>query len=337
MRALGLDYNTRQPAEFDIPEPQIVHPDDVLLQIQEVGVCATDRELAEFRFGRPPDGEHCLALGHEALARVVECGRGVRDLKSGDWVVPMIRRSCAPACIACGRGRRDLCVSGAYAERGINGAHGYFVPLAVDAAADLVKIPPDIVDIAVLVEPLSVVEKAFDRALAIHPLTPQSILIFGAGPVGLLAAFAAVARGLDCEIVSIEPEDSDRAAIARRAGARYSHRYPSNRADLVFEASGSPAAARTGLDWLNPLGVMVLIGASDFDIRFPGLRSVVNNLTMCGIVNAGPEHLQNAVHDLARFDRNAVSALLSRLPLCRWKDSLTTSNTRIKTVHTLLG
>lgn len=333
MRAYGLDYNARRPAEFDVAEPRLDNPGDALLRVHEVGVCATDRELLEFRFGQPPDGEHCLALGHEALAQVVECGSDAAGLKPGDWVVPMIRRSCAPACIACARGRRDLCMTGGYIERGINRAHGYFMPYTVDTAADLVAIPAHLVDVAILVEPLSVVEKAFDTALRVHPLEPGKILIFGAGPIGILAAFAAVVRGLECEVVSMEPEDGPRAALVRSAGARYSRGTPAERADLVFEASGSAAAARIGLDWLRPLGVQILIGAADFDIHFPGLRSVVDNLSICGVVNADRAHVEAAVADLDRFERKAIAPLVTRYRVEDWQSSLTKALPAIKAVH----
>ena len=94
MRALGLDFDARQPAEFDIAEPKPPRSGEVLLRIREVGVCATDRELSRFHFGEPPPGERRLVLGHEALGEVVETGARVAGLKKGDWVVPMLRRPC---------------------------------------------------------------------------------------------------------------------------------------------------------------------------------------------------------------------------------------------------
>lgn len=332
MRAFGLDFNARRPAEFALPEPRIVRTDDVLLRVHEVGVCATDRELAEFRFGAPPDGESFLALGHEALAQVLECGPAVATLKPGDWVSPIIRRSCTPACAACLARRRDLCLTDRYLERGIMRLHGYMVPFTVDPAAELTVVPPELVDIAVLLEPLSVVEKAFETALHLHRMEPRRLLIFGAGPVGLLAALAAQARGLECEVVSLEPEDHPKAETARRAGAQYSRSTPSSPADLVFEASGSPVAARMTLDWLKPLGVLILIGASDFDLRFPGLRAVVHNLTLGGIVNAGPVHFEAAVEDLSRFPRAVVERLIERTTASLWRESLGAGDQQAKRV-----
>ena len=126
MRAVTLDYQTRRLHQRDVPEPTITSPTQVLFRVLEAGVCGTDRELANFRFGAPPKGEQFLILGHEALGEVIATGGAVTTLKSGDLVVPTVRRACAPACASCGRNRRDLCVTGNYTERGILLAHGYF-------------------------------------------------------------------------------------------------------------------------------------------------------------------------------------------------------------------
>ena len=122
MRAVALDYETRSLNRLDLPEPEPPGPDEVLFRVLATGVCGTDRDLAEFRFGHPPPGERHLVLGHEALGQVVAAGSaGSAGLKPGDWVAPMVRRACAPACMSCARGRRDLCLTGGYTERGIIG------------------------------------------------------------------------------------------------------------------------------------------------------------------------------------------------------------------------
>jgi threonine dehydrogenase-like Zn-dependent dehydrogenase len=225
MRALVLDYAGRRLETREIPEPPPPGPGQALLRVAETGVCGTDRELASFRFGFPPAGEPYLVLGHEALAQVVETGGGVTSLKPGDWVVPMVRRACSPPCASCARGRRDLCVSGGYRERGIFGAHGYFAAFVVDDACDLVRVPAALVDFAVLLEPLSVAEKAAATALRLHAGEPRSALVFGAGAVGLLAALTLQLRGLEVSMYSLEPAGHPRAALASGAAAgRYRDR-----------------------------------------------------------------------------------------------------------------
>lgn len=322
MRAIGLDFEARRLSEFALPEPDVVGPGEVLLEVREVGLCGTDRELAEFHFGKPPDGERHLALGHEALAEVVAVGSGVR-LRKGALVSPLVRRPCPAQCLACAHDRRDLCLTGDYVERGITGLHGYLRKFAVDSESDLLEVPAELIDVAVLTEPLSVVEKAISTAERIHVLGPRSALIVGAGPVGLLGALASLARGWRTEVYSLEPPGHPNARLAALAGARYSNDKPRELADVVLECSGAEAGARLALDWLAPLGVAVLIGATDFDVRFPGLRAVMQNQTVTGVVNASPEHSAKAIRDLARFDQQVLRGMIERRPVSQWREALT--------------
>lgn len=335
MRAAGLDFPSRSLVEFDLPEPGPPGPGQLLLEVLEVGVCATDRELAQFHFGRPPQGESRLALGHEALARVAAAGPGVDGFSTGDLVVPMIREACAARCRGCAAGRTDLCESGDYRERGIVGLHGYLTSQAVDAAARLIPVPPSLAGAAVLVEPLSVVEKAMEAAWRSAAFPPRHALVIGAGPVGLLAVLALTARGVQVSCRSLEPAGHPRARLVRQAGALYEHSAdPIRPADLVFEASGSPAGSRQAFEALGPSGVLVLIGAADVDLRFPGLRTVVQNQTVVGVVNAGPAHFHAALADLARFHRAALDAMLERRSWDFWREAILTqgSSAAIKTV-----
>src|SRR6185436_15629163 len=114
MRAAVLDFGERKLGWRDIAPPEIRHSDEVLIGVEEVGVCGTDRELASFRFGFPPSGDSYLVLGHEALGRVIATGPEAQSLAAGDLVVPMIRRGCVPPCRSCARGRADLCVTENY-------------------------------------------------------------------------------------------------------------------------------------------------------------------------------------------------------------------------------
>lgn len=335
MRAVALDFEARTPVETELAEPARPAATEVLYRIRELGVCGTDRELARFRFGAPPAGETKLVLGHEALGEVVAVGAEVASVRPGDLVVPMIRRACSPACTSCASGRRDLCVTGRYIERGIMGLHGYFTSYAVDAADDLFVAPSALAGVAILAEPLSVVEKAIDSALRAHPAEPRTALVIGAGPIGLLAGLALQLRGFRVEILSTEAEDHPRARIARDAGLVYLRNSVPTAADIVIEAAGSAGAARAALEWLAPLGVAVLLGAGDFEAQMPGTRFIVENLTLLGAVNAGPQHFRAALEDLARIDRRALEALLHRRPAREWRESLAAASPEPKIVHCL--
>lgn len=329
MRAVGLDFEHHRLTETALPPPPAPGPGEVLLHVREVGICATDRELARFRFGAPPDGEAFLVLGHEALAQVEV---GDERWPKGAWVVPMIRRGCSPVCGHCARGRRDLCQTGQYLERGISRAHGYLMPYTLDLSEELLAVPESLVDVAALAEPFSVVEKAVETALRAHPMEPRTALVAGAGPVGLLTALLLQLRGLDVAVVSLEPDDHPRAELLRAAGIRYLGQRRPKPADLVFEAAGG---VRGPLEWVAPCGVLMLIGASEEPLPLPPLRMLVDNLTVAGTVNAGRMHFERGLEDLGRLPRRWLQAMIERRPLAAWPDSFGVASQAPKIVHRL--
>ena len=321
MRAVTLDFRERRLCQRDVPEPQITSPTQVLLRVLEAGVCGTDRELANFRFGSPPPREQYLILGHEPFAEVAAVGSSVTRLKAGDLVVPMVRRACAPACASCARSRRDICITGNYTERGILGAHGYFADFAVDEEADLIAIPGNLADVAVLLEPLSVVEKAVFTAHRHHEASPSTAIVLGAGAIGILAALVLTLRGLKVTLVSQEPSGGERGNLVRRAGIAYTNAF-AGKADVVIEATGSPAIALQAVQMLEPLGVLVVLGASVAEGRLSFLDMVLKNQVIVGSVNASPEAFARAVEDLGRIHAPALRSLIHRVPFGAFENSI---------------
>src|SRR5215469_4827150 len=224
MQALAVFPSKKRLNLLNIPEPQLNGPTKVLLKVHEVGLCGTDREISSFEYGSPPPGSDHLILGHESLAEVIEVGPGVRGFKPGDLVVPLVRRPCPhPECRACRAGRPDFCVTGDYTERGIKGADGFLTNYVVEDEAYLVKVPRALADVAVLVEPLTVVAKASDQVQAISnrlPFEPgpQRGLVLGAGPIGLLGAMLLVADNFETVVYSRDSEQSKQAELVRSLG-----------------------------------------------------------------------------------------------------------------------
>jgi threonine dehydrogenase-like Zn-dependent dehydrogenase len=333
MRALALDYDEHAVAEFDFPEPRLEQQDGVLFQVLEVGVCGTDRSLVNFDFGYPPAGEHRLILGHETLGRVLRSHSP--RFQPGDLVTPLIRRGCAGPCRFCGSGRRDLCETGAYTERGIMGAHGYFAELAVDHAEDLVPVPELLRWSAVLIEPLSVVEKAIRLALRAIEHEPRSAVVLGAGPIGYLSALALLSRGIAVVVSSLEPDCKP----LREAGAQYCRTRPQP-AEIVIEATGSGQAAFEAVRLLAPGGAAVILGAMNTSGEFPFHDLIVGNRKVIGSVNASAADFQAAVSDLARFPRAVTEGMVERLRRDEFRHSLTGAGPvprRPKLVHVLAG
>ena len=321
MRAVALDFEQRLLLEREIGAPAIARDDEVLFRVEQVGVCGTDRELALFHRGYPPDGESFLVLGHEAAGRVIEVGVAVTSLRPGDCVVPMIRRECSPPCPCCARRRSDLCVSGNYRERGIFGLHGYFCEMAVDSERDLVAVPERLAEFAVLAEPLSVVEKAIQTAMKFREEPPVTAGVLGAGPVGLLAAMALRARGIDVWLYSLEPENHPRARLLEQIGARYV-KLLDFQADIVVEATGAAQAAFAAIRCLTPLGVCALLGADSGEGHVSFRDLVVGNRIVFGSVNASPEAFALAIEDLGRIDRAMLRKLIERRPFSAFAESI---------------
>src|SRR5579872_2029330 len=166
-------------------------PGCALVEAVALGLCGTDRDIVAGDYGWAPAGEERLILGHESLGRVVEAPPG-SDLRPGDLVVGIVRRPDPVPCPACAVGEWDMCRNGRYTERGIKERHGYGAERWAIEPDFAVKVDPRLGLLGVLLEPTSVVAKAWDHILRIgrrtRAWTPGRVLVTGAGPVGLLAA-----------------------------------------------------------------------------------------------------------------------------------------------------
>ncbi|MGH9134566.1 MAG: alcohol dehydrogenase catalytic domain-containing protein, partial [Ilumatobacteraceae bacterium] len=134
---------------------------DVLVDGLAVGICGTDIEIAAGHFGTAPPGESRLVLGHESLGRVVSAPAD-GGVAAGDLVVGIVRRPDPVPCRSCAGGAWDMCLNGRYTERGIKELDGYGADQWRIEADFAVRVPPALGDAAVLLEPASVVAKAWD-------------------------------------------------------------------------------------------------------------------------------------------------------------------------------
>ncbi|MCP9493419.1 MAG: glucose 1-dehydrogenase [Pyrinomonadaceae bacterium MAG19_C2-C3] len=173
MKAVAVFPGKHVAEVIDYAEPRIEAAMQVKMKILEIGVCGTDREIAAFEYGTPPDGEDHLVIGHEALAEVTEVGAGVTRVKVGDLVVPMVRRPCPHAtCQACQAGRADFCYTDDFTERGIKQVHGFMTEYIMDDEQYLNVVPAHLRDVAVLTEPLTIAEKALAQIWEVQQRLP---------------------------------------------------------------------------------------------------------------------------------------------------------------------
>jgi threonine dehydrogenase-like Zn-dependent dehydrogenase len=336
MKAIAIKPADKTVGVIDHAEPSLTRPTDVKVRILDVGVCGTDREICAFEYGTPPAGNAQLVIGHESLGEVIEVGSAVRDLHAGDLVVPTVRRPCGHAvCAPCGHARQDFCITGEFTERGINGAHGFMAELVVEDARFVSRVPAALRDVAVLVEPLTIAEKAMAQLRAIDSRMPwldaarRRALVLGAGPVGLLAAMKFAADGFDTFVYARNRGPNLRTAVVDRIGATYLSGESMSLADvarhignidLVFEATGSSRAAFDVLPFLGVNGTFVLSGvpaqkgAIPVDADTVMRNMVLKNQVLVGTVNAGKQDFESAIADLERFERRwpgAVRALIT--------------------------
>ena len=331
MRAVAVFPSEKSLRLVDHPEPKAPLRSEVQLRMLDVGVCGTDREIAHFDYGTPPEGSPYLVLGHESLARVVEVGPDVKQLAKNDLVVATVRRPCPhPECRACAVGRQDFCFTGDFTERGIKQRHGFMTELVVEEERYLQVVPQNLRDIAVLVEPLTIAEKALRQVWDVQDRLPwgpggnasgdgtgHRAVVLGAGPVGMLGALALLVRGFETYVYSSGPSGSDKARWVEEIGAHYVSTRDMNadqlaehvgNIDLVYEATGVSSAAFEMMPVLGVNGVFVLTGVPPQKGPMPVdadrlMRNIVlKNQLVLGTVNAAPSAFQAAIGDLGRFE-----------------------------------
>src|SRR5262249_28924223 len=141
---------------------------------------------------------------HESYGEVIVAPPGGR-FAVGDRIVGIVRRPDPVPCPACASGEWDMCRNGKYTERGIKGLHGFGAERFRIEPADAIKGDPALGELGVLIEPASIVAKAWDHIERIgrrfHSWEPQRLLVTGAGPVGLLAAMMGVQRNYETYVL----------------------------------------------------------------------------------------------------------------------------------------
>src|SRR5215203_886188 len=186
MRAITVEPKKVGTAKLmDIPEPD-GREGSVLVEAIAVGVCGTDVEIVEGKYGWAPPGHGYLVLGHESLGRVIDPGPS-GGLKKGDLVVGIVRRPDPVPCPNCAVGEWDMCRNGLYTERGIKEIHGFMSERWRIEPEYAIKIDPTLGILGVLLEPASVLAKAVEQIAMIGRRSfwePHTVLVTGAGPIG---------------------------------------------------------------------------------------------------------------------------------------------------------
>jgi threonine dehydrogenase-like Zn-dependent dehydrogenase len=360
MLAVGVIQGKEGAHSFDLPKPEIRNPDDVLVRVKHAGLDGTDFGMVRNTAHDVAEGRDNMAMGHEMVGVVEEVGPEVWGLAPGDAVTMTVRRGCGQ-CHPCLHNQSDMCMTGLYTERGIHKLDGYLTEYAVDAEAYVAKVPPELVDLAVFTEPLSIAEKGMEQIRIIQSRLPWTCshpdhsfasddwgeclnaLVVGAGPLGLLATALLRLHEVNTYVSDIVPEDTLKAHMVRHMGATYvdardmSAKQVLERCDMagalniVFEASGAAAIALELIGYLSRSSIYVMTG-----IPREGLMTQVDaaqivrdmvrkNQVIVGSVNSNYMHFDMALRDIgpvdSRFGGMLKEMITHRFPLEQYEEA----------------
>jgi threonine dehydrogenase-like Zn-dependent dehydrogenase len=345
MRALTVLPGVANSLRLDeVPEPALAEG-TIAVRTVALGVCGTDRDIVSGAYGAAPPGQERLIIGHESLGRI-EDAPPESGFVRGDLVVGIVRRPDPVPCCACAVGEWDMCRNGRYTERGIKERHGYGAEAFRVEPAFAVKVDSGLGWLGVLVEPASILAKAWDHVDRISARTsacrPRSVLVTGAGPIGLLAALMAAQRGLDVHVVDHGWAGRKPKLVQALGGAPHSsikEAVARAQPDVVMECTGVPQVIGALLGQTAPGGIVCLLGVStpghevSIDIGQVNRTLVLHNEVVFGSVNANRDHYRLAVEALTAADRSWLEQLITRrVPLDRWPEALQYRDGDIKVI-----
>lgn len=350
MRALTVEPGQKGSLQVtDVPDPSPAEGDLVVDGVA-MGVCGTDKEIAAGEYGWAPPGSSRLVLGHESLGRV-RTAPSSSKFAAGDLVVGVVRRPDPEPCGACAHGEFDMCRNGRYRERGIKELDGYGSQAWCVDADYAVRLDPSLERVGVLLEPTTVVSKAWEQVERIGRrawFEPKRALITGAGPIGLLAALIGVQRGLDTHVLD-RVTDGPKPKLVESLGASYHHDDIESvakrvRPDVVIEATGVGSVIFGVLTNTETYGITCLTGVSsgghhlDVDAGLVNRDIVLENDVVVGSVNANLRHYQQAAEVLAHADRQWLDGLITRrVPLDSAAEAFQPADGDVKVIIELDG
>jgi threonine dehydrogenase-like Zn-dependent dehydrogenase len=333
MRAITVVPGQQGSARLDdLPEPSEA-AGAVLVEALALGVCGTDLEITGGNYGWAPPGRERLVLGHESLGRVIDAPAG-GDLARGDLVAGIVRHPDPVPCPNCAVGEWDMCRNGRYTEHGIKQLDGFGSERWRIQPEFAVKVDPVLGPLGVLLEPTTVVAKAWEHVERIGRRArwdPRRVLVTGAGPIGLLAALLGRQRGLDVHVLD-RVTDGPKPGLVADLGAVYHHgsvEEACRETDVAIECTGAGQLVFDVMEHLAPNGIVCLAGVSSggrsigVDAGALNRELVLSNDVIVGSVNANRRHYQQAADALARADRDWLARLVTRrVPPDRFQEAL---------------
>jgi glucose 1-dehydrogenase len=321
MKAITVEPKKPGSARYeDIPEPEEIEG-SVLVEAIAVGVCGTDAEIVEGKYGWAPPGASRLVLGHESLGRVIDPGPR-SSLKKGDLVVGIVRRPDPVPCPSCAVGEWDMCSNGQYTERGIKEIHGFMSERWRTEPEYAIKVDPSLGILGVLLEPMTVITKALEQVIMVGQRAywePKTALVTGAGPIGLLAALRLSVRNLQVHVLD-RAETGPKPGLVRDLGAAYHTGSALDldfEPDIIVECTGVGSVIGDSIQKVKSGGIVCLTGvgaggAAGRTTADVAAATVLKNNVIVGSVNANKRHWYRAGENLANSDREWLSRVITR-------------------------
>lgn len=257
LAARYLGPNRIEPREVPLPA---IGPGEALIRVEACGFCGSDINIVA---GTHPRAQAPLTIGHELSGRIVEMAGETNGLSVGDRVTTYPLISCG-RCYACTHGNPHVCRELRLFGFDLDGGMAEFVKLPNES---LLKLPDDLPShIGALIEPLAVAVHGVERA-SLENVNVAAVL--GSGPIGILTALVAKARGIPHVLIS--DVLTSRLKLAERigltavpAGAPLRERVlklsDQNGADLVYECAGHPSSAKEMTTLIRSRGTIVNLG-----------------------------------------------------------------------------
>jgi threonine dehydrogenase-like Zn-dependent dehydrogenase len=237
-----------------------------------------------------------------------------------------------------------MCRNGRYTEHGIKELDGFCRDRLRAHESSLIRLDPALGICGVLMEPASIVAKAWDqidRIGARSRWTPHRVLVLGAGPVGLLAALFGTLRNLDVHVLDRLTTGPKPELVASLGAAYHTGTVAAAcpEVDVVLECTGAAPLVFDAMRCVAPNGIVCLTGVSSgrrtLTVDAAGLNNelVLENNVVFGSVNANRQHYAQAADALANADRGWLERLITRrVPIDEWPRAYEPAAGDVKTI-----
>jgi len=355
MFGVGMKRSEQGICGFTLPVPKITSPTQVLVRVKEVGLDGTDFSMVRHDKKDLAEGRDEIVIGHEMMGVVEKVGSEVMRLKPGDHVTMTVRRGCE-LCWPCKGGQSDYCLTGQYKERGLHKLDGFLTKYSVEEQDRVLKLPRKVAKYGILVEPLSIAEKAVEQVRLVQSRIPPSCghsshgwdkdhwgecktaLVIGAGTLGCLTAALLRMNGVTTFAASRTPEESFKVRMLRKLGCDYMQVDETGKGvervveqcqqdrhlDIIIEAAGASELALSIIPYMSRSSVYVLTGIprgqqlATMDTNRL-LRHIVRyNQAVMGSVNSNRTHFEKAIDDIGRINEK-FNDILDRFITHRFK------------------